>query len=125
MNIRRRLVIALGTSAIASPLGVMAQQPTKVWRIGYLGDGTAASRAVDLREFRASLEELGYVHGRNITIEPRWTEGRKELRAALANELVRLKVDVIVTHGVPAALAAKAATSTIPIVVAVAVDFIR
>ena len=124
MDTRRRLLIAVVTTALATPLASLAQQPKKIWRIGYLGDGTLASRGTDFQEFRAGLEDLGYVQGRNIIIDSRWTEGKHERRAFVAEELVRLRVDIIVTHGVPATLAAKAATTTIPIVVAVAADLI-
>jgi putative ABC transport system substrate-binding protein len=116
----------LGLIALsAAPLAAKAQQPGKVWRIGYLGDGSAATRASDsLDPFREALAKLGYMTGGNLSLEVRWTEGIKERRAQLAAELVRLNVDVIVTHGVVAARAVKAATTTIPIVVAVAADFL-
>jgi putative tryptophan/tyrosine transport system substrate-binding protein len=122
---RRRLLVASGLCALAVPLACFAQQPTKVWRIGYLGDGTAATRAAEsLDPLRESLAGLGYVEGRNIVMDVRWTEGSTERRTMLAAELVRLKPDVIVTHGAQAGLAVKAATTTIPIVVAVAADFL-
>lgn len=105
-------------------LEAAAQSSGKVWRVGYLGDGLAKVRAADVREFRAGMLELGYVEGRNLVIEERWTEGNPEERARIAAEFVRNKVDVIVTHGSLAALAAKAATTTIPIVVAVSSDFL-
>jgi putative ABC transport system substrate-binding protein len=125
MNNRRKLVMALGAGALAAPLSSFAQQQGKIWRIGYLGDGTPATRGADTFDrFREGMAELGYATGRNIVIELRWTEGIAERRAALADELVSLKVDVIVTHGVPAALAVKAATKSIPIVVAVAADML-
>jgi putative ABC transport system substrate-binding protein len=114
-------LLALG----AAPLAVKAQQQGKVWRIGFLGDGSAATRATEsIDPFRDALTELGYVAGRNVSIDVRWTEGNAERRIQLAAELVRLKVDVIVTHGVVAARAVKAATTTIPIVVAVSADFL-
>jgi putative tryptophan/tyrosine transport system substrate-binding protein len=114
-------LVALG----AAPLVVNAQQAGKLWRIGFLGDGFAATRAAEsLEPFRQGLAELGYVPGRNVELEVRWTEGNRDRRNQLAAELVRLKVDVIVTHGVSAALAVKAATTTIPIVVAVSADFV-
>ncbi len=121
---RRDAVIAL-LALGAAPLAVKAQQQGKVWRIGFLGDGSAATRATEsIDPFRDALTELGYVAGRNVSIDVRWTEGNAERRIQLAAELVRLKVDVIVTHGVVAARAVKAATTTIPIVVAVSADFL-
>jgi ABC-type uncharacterized transport system substrate-binding protein len=125
MNSRRRLVIAFGACTLAAPLASFAQQQGRVWRIGYLGDGSAAGRAAQsLDPFREALSDLGYVAGRNVIIETRWTDGNAENRAKFSAELVRLKVDVIVTHGVLAALAVKAATTSIPIVVAVSADFL-
>jgi putative ABC transport system substrate-binding protein len=105
------------------PFRLCAQQPGKVWRIGYLGDGSAATRSADTFDaFRESMAGLGYVAGRNIVFELRWTDNVADRRTMLADELVNLKVDVIVTHGVLAALAVKAATKSIPIVIAVAAD---
>jgi len=115
-----RLLLAL---ALAAGLA-HAQPPAKIWRIGYLGDGTSASRAAEIREFRAGMADLGYVDGRNVVIVERWTENLAARRDELAAEFVRLQVDVIVTHGAQAALAVKSATTTIPIVVAVAADFL-
>ena len=101
------------------------QQPGKVPRIGYLGDGSAGSRGpISLEPFREGLRELGYVEGQNVLIEVRWTDGKSERLPELVGELIRLKVDVIVTHGVPAARAAKTATTDIPIVVATAADMV-
>src|SRR5207248_7743253 len=97
----------------------LGQARTKVWRIGYLGDGTATARAAEIRQFRAGMAELGYVEGRNLVIVERWTEDSLERRAALAAELAGMNPDVIVTHGVQAARAVKSATATTPIVVAV------
>jgi putative ABC transport system substrate-binding protein len=96
-----------------------AQQPEKLYRIGTLSSGPASGRAEVWQAFRQGLRERGYVEGKNITLEQRWNEGKgRERMDALANELVRLKVDVIVTEATSAALAAKRATSTIPIVMA-------
>ena len=121
---RRDAVVALLALGVA-PLAAEAQQAGKVWRIGFLGDGSASTRATEsIDPFRDALTELGYVAGRNVSIDVRWTEGNAERRIQLAAELVRLKVDVIVTHGVVAARAVKAATTTIPIVVAVSADFL-
>jgi putative ABC transport system substrate-binding protein len=100
------LLLALGYSA-------HAQQPTKIPRIGYLGNVSSSPR---IATFRQGLRELGYVEGKNIIIEWRHHEGKVDRLPTLAAELVRLKVDIIITAGAPAARAAKEATSTIPIV---------
>jgi putative tryptophan/tyrosine transport system substrate-binding protein len=103
------LVLILGCVGMAQ-----AQQPTKVPRIGYLSAGVGLSSPREA--FRQGLRELGYVEGKNIIIEYRNAEGKFDRLPALAAELVRLKVDVIVTGGPPSARVAKEATSTIPIV---------
>jgi len=117
MNVSRaRLAIALVLGLLAAPLTVSAQP--KVWRIGYLTSGFREGPGSNpsLDPFSQSLRELGYVEGRNVTLEIRYAEGRTERFAALAAELVSLKVDVLVAASTPAAVAAKQATSTIPIV---------
>ena len=114
MNKRRELVIALGASALVAPLGTFAQQQGKVWRVGVLD--TTSTNAVYLEAFRKGLHELGYVEGENLVIEYRSADGRLERLAELAIELVRAKVDVIVSRGTPASQAAKNATGVIPIV---------
>ena len=102
-----------------SPASPEAQQPGKVTRIGFLGEESPSSMAARVEVFRQGLRELGYVEGKNITIEYRFGEGRRERFPDLAAELVRLKVDVIVAAGgTVVALPAKEATSTIPIVMA-------
>jgi putative ABC transport system substrate-binding protein len=93
-----------------------AQQPTKVPRIGYLATVSRSDIAVRIEAFRQGLRELGYVEGKNIVIEWRFAEGKLDRLPALAAELVRLKVDIIITAGPPVTRAAKEATSTIPIV---------
>ena len=93
-----------------------AQQPTKVPRIGYLGGASPSAQSARIEAFRQGLRELGYVEGKNISIEYRFAEGKPDRLPALAAELVRLKVDVIVTSGAPATRSAKEATVTIPIV---------
>src|SRR5437773_5548590 len=95
-----------------------AQQPTKVLRIGFLDNSTAAGSAVLLDAFRQEMRKLGWIEGKNITIEYRFAEQKDERLPELAADLVRLKIDLIVVTGGPAALAAKGATSTIPIVIA-------
>jgi putative tryptophan/tyrosine transport system substrate-binding protein len=94
-----------------------AQQPKKFWRIGELGASSPSANPARYDAFRQRLRELGYVEGKNIAIEGRYAEGQLERLPDLAAELVRLKVDVIVARGLPAARAAKEATATIPIVI--------
>ena len=114
--------------ALGSVLGVAlseAQQPGKMTRVGFLGTGPAPTPATPyapLREFRQGLDELGYVEGRDVVIETRWAEGRLDQLPALAAELVGLKVDIIVGVGAVVARAAKSATTTIPVVIAVVID---
>ena len=124
MNNRRKLLIALGAGALAAPLTSFAQQKGKVWRIGFLGAASASGMAGRVEALRAGLRDLGYVEGKNIVIEFRWAEGKYERFPELAAELVRLKVEVIVTAGSSAILAAKSATTTIPIVMASSGDVI-
>src|SRR5215470_13749972 len=117
----------LGLSVIAFALVVVgpvahAQQPGKVFRIGFLGSSTASGIAVRLDVFRQELTKLGWIEGKNITIEYRFAEQKQKRLPELAADLVRLKVDLIVTSGGPTPLAAKGATSTIPIVMTTSVD---
>ena len=91
-----------------------AQQTSKVPRIGYLDNSTAAGIAVFLEAFRQELSKLGWIEGKNITIEYRFAEQKNERLPELAADLVRLKVDLIVVTGGPHASAAKKATTTIP-----------
>ena len=97
-------------------------QPAKVPRIGFLGATSASGYAPQLDAFRQGLRDLGYMEGKNIAIEYRWAEGKYDRLPGLAAELVRLKVDVLVTHGTPGTHAAKSATTTIPIVMATSGD---
>ena len=122
MNNRRKLLVALGVGALAAPLTSFAQQKGKVWRIGFLGTATASGFERRVEALRAGLRDLGYVEGKNLAIEFRWAEGNYERLPELAAELVRLKVDVIVTHGNLGTRAAKSATTTIPIVMASSID---
>ncbi len=103
---------------LAGPLVADAQQAGKVYRIGILETIPAARNAANLDALRKGLRDLGYVEGRNLVIEYRSADGRAERFPDLAAELVRLKVDLIVTRGTPAARAAKKATETIPTVMA-------
>jgi putative tryptophan/tyrosine transport system substrate-binding protein len=122
MNNRRKLLVALGVGALATPLTAFAQQKGKVWRIGFLGTASASGYAGRVDALRAGLRDLGYVEGKNIVIEFRWAEGKYERLPELAAELVRLKVEIIVAQGTPGILAAKNATTTIPIVMPASAD---
>ena len=116
---RRRFLVALGAGALGAPLSAFAQQPAaKTHRIGFLGPAAAAGYEGRTDALRAGLRDLGYIEGKNTVMEFRWAEGKYERLPEMAAELVRLKVDVIVTSGTPAARAAKGATATIPIVMA-------
>jgi putative ABC transport system substrate-binding protein len=119
---RRRFILALGSVAWAPPLAALAQQPGRISRIGFLGATSASGYAAQLEGFRLGLRDFGYTEGRNIIIEYRWAEGKYERLPALLGELIRFKAEVIVTHGTPATQAAKRATATIPIVMAVIGD---
>ncbi len=105
---------ALALGLLAAPPAAHAQQPGEVARIGYLGSSSPALEAHLVGAFRQGLRDLGYTEGQNILIEYRWAEGRYDRYPDFAAELVRLKVDVILTRGTPGALAAKRATQTIP-----------
>ena len=124
MSTRRRIVIALGAGALAAPLASFAQQQqtAKVYRIGFLGTAYASGYVRELEWVRGGLRKLGYVEGRNIAIEYRWAESNPERIKEIAAELVALKVDAILVHGLPGAIAAARETSTIPIVMADGAD---
>src|SRR6185436_14865314 len=115
MKLRVGLVTAVALVLLASPLAVKAQQTGKVWRIGILG----SENTRPWESFRQALRELGYVEGRNLVLEQRWSEGITDRLPALATELVQLRVDVIVASGTQGVRAAMQATRTIPIVMAV------
>ncbi len=114
------LVVSFALGLLAGPLPTVAQQKGKVPRIGYL-----APRSAVPKEFKQGLRELGYIEGKNIIFEPRFAEGKFDRFPRFAAELVRLKVDVIVTWSSPAARAAKKATTTIPIVMLARGDPVR
>jgi putative tryptophan/tyrosine transport system substrate-binding protein len=117
------LALLLGPIAFAAtPLAAKAQQAGKVYRIGYLSAPTRASVENGLQAFLRALRELGWVEGRNLIIEYRWAEGNVERLPDLAAELLRLKVDAIVAPAGSAALAAKNATNSIPIIMIFASD---
>lgn len=111
---RREFIKVIAVSAVTWPVPGRAQ--TKVPRIGFMGNSTAALEADLVGAFRDGLRELGYEVGRNIIIEYCWANGNYERFPALVAELIAAKVDVIVTAGTPAALAVKKATSTLPLV---------
>jgi len=122
-NVKRREFIALvGGGLAAYPHAVLGQQSAKSPTIGFLGATTPTSTPQRTTTFVQRLRELGWVEGRTITIEYRWAEGVNERPAEIAAEFVRLKVDVIVTSGTLAVIAAKNATSSIPIVFTVMAD---
>jgi putative ABC transport system substrate-binding protein len=117
-------VYTLGVLLLALCASAEAQQPKKVPRIGYLSGGSPTTNPMRDEAFKQGLRALGYVEGQNILIEYRWAEGKDERHAPLAAELVSLGVDVIVTQGTQATLAAKQATNAIPIVAASAGDLV-
>ena len=119
---RRRDFITLIGGVAVWPLTARAQQPSKPPTIGFLGSATSSLSSEWVAAFVKRLREHGWIEGRTLAIEYRWAEGRTERAAEIAAEFVRMKVDVIVTHSTPSVIAAKQATSTIPIVFASAGD---
>src|SRR5436853_5802308 len=113
--LRRDFITRLGAAAAALPLAARAQETRKLYRVVFVGDSPAVF-ADAIEAFRRELRDLGWSEGRNIAIEYRWAEGRLERMHELAEELVRLKVDVIVVPSSIYTEAAKQATSTVPIV---------
>ena len=119
---RRQFISLLGAAAAALPLYARAQQLVKQRTIGFLGSSTPLAMSQWVAAFVQRLRDLGWIEGRTVTIEYRWAEGRSSRAAEIAAEFVQLKVDVIVTYGTSPVLAAKQATSVIPIVFAAAND---
>jgi putative ABC transport system substrate-binding protein len=115
---RRHFITLAGGAAAAWPLGALAQQAGKVWRIGFIAHG----HETFYDALFEGLTELGYVEGRNLLVERRYAKGRAERFPEFANEMVRLNVDAVIVVTTPAALAAKKATTTIPIVHPNAID---
>jgi putative tryptophan/tyrosine transport system substrate-binding protein len=110
------LIVLAALTILAAPLAAVAQQPGKIFRIGFLDPSTAAGSAVLVDAFRQELSKLGWIEGKNIAFEYRFAERNPERLPELAAELVRLKVDLIVTTGDGPTFGAKKATTTIPIV---------
>jgi putative ABC transport system substrate-binding protein len=116
---RREFILLIGGAALAWPVAARAQQPaSKLYHVGMLETVSSALNVDNLEAFREGLLELGYVEGKNYVIEYRSADGVAERFPQLASELVRLDVDVIVTRGTPASLAARDASTTIPVVMA-------
>jgi putative tryptophan/tyrosine transport system substrate-binding protein len=113
---KRIFCFALSAMIFALCFSVEAQQQAKVAKIGWLASGSAATLGPGAELFRREFRALGYVEGKNVTFEYRYADNKPDRFPALANELVRLKVDVFITPGTPATLAAKNATKTIPII---------
>jgi ABC-type uncharacterized transport system substrate-binding protein len=123
--VKRRAFITLLGGAVAWPVAARAQQAGKLPTIGFLGASSAAAASRNVNAFLQGMHALSYVNGRDFEIEYRWAEGYQERLPKLAEELVRLKVDVILTGVVQAAVASRDATKTIPIVCPLLADPIR
>jgi putative tryptophan/tyrosine transport system substrate-binding protein len=119
---RREFIAVLGGAMVVWPVVARAQLAAKPPTIGFLGSSTPSAMSGWTAAFVQRLRELGWMEGRTVAIEYRWGEGRSERYAQIADEFVRLKVDVIVTYGTPPSKAAKQATTVIPIVFAAAAD---
>jgi putative tryptophan/tyrosine transport system substrate-binding protein len=119
---RREFITLLGGTAAAWPLAARAQQSAKLPTIGFLGSLSQSAQSTWTAAFVQRMREHGWIEGRTLAIEYRWAEGRSERFAEIAAEFVRLNVDVIVTAGTDAVIAAKKATSVIPIVFGTAGD---
>jgi len=119
---RRTFLSTLTGGLLAAPLAAEAQQAGKVWRVGYLSSSSAERERARVAAFQQGLRELGYLEGKSIFIEQRYAGGDFERLPELAAELARLKVDVLVVAGAPAAHAAKKASSVIPIVMTAVAD---
>ncbi len=119
---RRAFLRSVAVGVIAAPLVAEAQQPGKVYRIGFLGNQNPTLTAPSLDAFRHGLRELGWVEGQNVFIEYRWADGNLDRLPALASDLVRLPIDVLLVAGPAGVRAARQATRTVPIVAAIMSD---
>jgi putative ABC transport system substrate-binding protein len=119
---RRQFITLLGGAAVAWPLAARAQQPGKLPTIGFVGANNATFARASTDAFVQRLHELGWIENRTVAIEYRWAEGRDERFTEIVAEFIRLKVDVILTYSTPSSIAAKKATTVIPIVFAAAGD---
>src|SRR5450631_3985662 len=122
MNNRRKLIVALGASVLAAPFRIRAQQVKKSVVVGILATEDQLSAQTVVAAFKQGLQELGYVEGKNLTLQLRFADGKLERVPGFATELVNLKVDVIVSAGTVTTIALQKATSTIPIVMANTLD---
>ena len=114
---KKFFVLALSAMLYALCSSAQAQQPAKIPRIGFLsGSGDPNTPGFQIEAFRRGLQELGYIEGKNILVEYRYIEGKRDRVPSLVAELVQLKVDVLVSPNLPSIRAAKQATKTIPIV---------
>jgi ABC-type uncharacterized transport system substrate-binding protein len=118
---RRKFLATLGGAAAAWPLAARAQQPSMPV-VGFVGSDSPDRWATNVRAFQQGLREVGYVEGGNVAIEYRWAEGQNERLSGLVTDLLRRPVSVLAVPGTPAALAAKAASTTVPIVFAIGAD---
>jgi putative ABC transport system substrate-binding protein len=117
MSMSRRIsVIALAALSLGLPFGLCAQSSAKVYRVGFLGTASASGYQREVEWIRDGLRKFGYAEGRNVSIEYRWADGSAERLREIARQFVAAKVDAILVHNIPGALAASRATSTIPIV---------
>src|SRR5262249_22394346 len=119
---RREFITIIGGAAVAWPLAARAQQPGKRPIVGFFGQSTPLGESERAAAFARRLHDLGWIEGRTIAIEYRWADGRGERLAEIAAEFARLKVDIIVTGGTPAVMAAKQEMPGVPIVFATAGD---
>jgi putative ABC transport system substrate-binding protein len=125
MNSRRKVIVALAASMLAAPFDSFAQQQGKVWRVGFLGAGTrptAEHPDANIDAFILGMRELGYIEGKNLSIEWQFAQGKYDRLPALALQLVQSRVEVLVTYGTAAAQALRTATSSVPIVIAASID---
>ena len=124
-GLSRRRVVVGAVALLATPIAAHGQPSGRVHRIGFLGSTSPkSSHGAFVDAFRDGLRERGWVEGKNVVIEYRWADGDYGRLPALAADLVRLNVDLILTHGSPGGRAAKAATATIPIVIAITGDIV-